>query len=121
MDDFHELTPRIRLIGQCLACILLMQWSHESISHLGNLFSFGNINLGMWSSIITIFFVLGFINAINMIDGHDGLAGLIVLGQAALFAYINLRLQLMMNFDVLIIFISALCVFLAFNLPLSSK
>lgn len=115
MDDFHELTPRTRLIGQCLACLLLMQWGHLSITHLGNLFSFGNINLGMWSFAITIFFVLGFINAINMIDGHDGLAGLIVLGQAVLLAYINLHLQLTMNFYVLMIFISALCVFLVFN------
>lgn len=120
LDDFHELTPRIRLIGQCLACLLLMQWGHLSIMHLGNLFFFGNINLGAWSFIITILFVLGFINAINMIDGHDGLAGLIVLGQAILMAYVNFRLQLMMNLYVLVIFIAVLCVFLAFNLPLSA-
>src|SRR3989338_7073884 len=121
MDDFHELTPRVRLIGQCLATLLLIEWGHLSVVHLGNLFSFGNVNLGMWSLLITIVLVLGFINAINMIDGQDGLAGLVVLGQAFLFACLSYQLHEMHNVYLLILLMSMLCVFLFFNLSFSAK
>ncbi|OGT43863.1 MAG: hypothetical protein A3F13_04630 [Gammaproteobacteria bacterium RIFCSPHIGHO2_12_FULL_40_19] len=118
MDDFRELTPRIRLVGQCLASLLLIEWGHLSVDHLGDLFFFGSVNLGVGSFLFTLFFVLGFINAINMIDGHDGLAGTIVLGQALLFAFLCMHFHQINNAQVLIIFIAMLSVFLMFNLPL---
>lgn len=118
MDDFKELTPRIRLLGQCLASLLLIEWGHLSVDHLGNLFFFGNVNLGVGSFLFTLIFVLGFINAINMIDGHDGLAGTIVLGQALFFAFLSARFHQSNNAYVLIVFIAILFVFLLFNLPL---
>lgn len=121
MDDFHELTPRIRLIGQCLATLLLIEWGHHSINHLGNLFFLGNLSLGIFSIFFTIIFVLGFINSINMIDGHDGLAGLVVFGQAAFLMFFSVHLHLIHNAYVLIIFMSMLCVFLIFNLPLPNR
>ena len=118
MDDFRELTPRIRLVGQCLASLLLIEWGNLSVDHLGNLFFFGNVNLGIGSFIFTLLFVLGFINSINMIDGHDGLAGAIVLGQASFLAFLCVHFQQFHNASVLVIFIAMLCVFLLFNLPL---
>lgn len=121
MDDFRELTPRIRLIGQCLAALLLIEWGHLSINHLGNLFFLGNLNLGVFSIFFTIIFVLGFINSVNMIDGHDGLAGLIVLGQAAFLTFFSLHLNLVHNASVLIVFMAILGVFLIFNLPLLNQ
>ncbi|MCX7120404.1 MAG: MraY family glycosyltransferase [Gammaproteobacteria bacterium] len=119
MDDFKELTPRIRLIGQCIATLLLILWGHISLNHLGNLFFFGNLNLGIgvWSYLLTIFIVLGFINAINMIDGHDGLAGLIVLGEALMLAFYNFRFHQMQNVALLLFFSAVICVFLLFNMP----
>lgn len=118
MDDFKELTPRIRLVGQCLASLALIEWGHLSVDHLGNLFFLGNVNLGVGSFFFTLFFVLGFINAINMIDGHDGLAGTIVLGQALLLVFLCVHFHQVNNAHVLIIFIAMLLVFLLFNLPL---
>lgn len=117
MDDFKELTPRIRLIGQTLAALALVHWGHLTVNQLGNLFFIGNIHLGFFSVPITLLCVLGFINAINMIDGHDGLAGLIVLGQALLFSFLNFYLQQPYNSYLLLIFSAVLCIFLAFNLP----
>jgi UDP-GlcNAc:undecaprenyl-phosphate GlcNAc-1-phosphate transferase len=121
MDDFHELTPRIRLIGQCLAALLLIEWGHHSINHLGNLFFLGNISLGVFSLVFTIIFVLGFINAINMIDGHDGLAGSIIFGQAAFLALFNFELGQNQNMYLLLLFMLALFVFLIFNFPASKR
>ena len=120
VDDFKELTPRIRLIGQCLATLLLIEWGHVSLMHLGNLFSFGNVELGVGivSLSITIFIVLSFINAINMIDGHDGLAGIIVLGQVLVLAFYDWQYHCIQTVCFLMIFAIVLSVFLIFNLPL---
>jgi len=119
MDDFKELTPRVRLVGQCLATLLLIAWGHISLDHLGNLFFFGNLNLGIgvWSYLLTIFIVLGFINAINMIDGHDGLAGLIVLGEALMLSYYNFMFHQMEDASLLLFFAAVLGAFLIFNMP----
>jgi len=121
MDDFRELTPRIRLAGQCLVAFLLIEWGHLSLLHLGNLFFLGDVNLGLASLMITVFFVLGFINAINMIDGHDGLAGLIVVGQASLLMLMNVIFGRVQHVYLLSLLIATLCAFLLFNLPLFFK
>lgn len=117
IDDFRELTPRIRLVGQCLASILLIEWGHLSLDRLGDLFFLGNINLGVASFACTLVFVLAFINAVNMIDGHDGLAGSIIMGQATLLAYVAYHFHAVHNVNVLLIFMAVLFVFLLFNLP----
>lgn len=121
MDDFHELTPRIRLIGQLLAAILLVEWGHLALNHLGDLFFLGSITLGVFSIFFTIIFVVAFINALNMIDGNDGLAGLVVLGQALLLSFWSLHLHQMDNAYLLWILSAALCVFLCFNLPMFQR
>lgn len=121
MDDFHELTPRIRLIGQCVATLLLMELGHLSVMHLGNLFFLGDVNLGWFSLPFTAFFVLGFINSINMIDGNDGLAGMIVLGQALFFIYLGVLFHQVDTIYVLLLLSAPLCVFLQHNLVFSDQ
>lgn len=117
LDDFHELSPRIRLIGQCVASLLLIRWGNASLNHLGNLFFLGPVNLGVWSVIVTIFFVVAFINAVNMIDGCDGLAGLTIFTQALFFMYLCFKYHEQNAFFILAIFVAVLCVFLLFNMP----
>src|SRR3990167_10550626 len=121
VDDFRELAPKIRLLGQFLAGILLIRWGHISVNHLGNLFFLGPMHLGIFSNLLTLFCVLALINAINMIDGHDGLAGLVVLGQAGIFLYFSFEFVLIANTHLLILLIVALIVFLVFNIPLPCR
>lgn len=121
IDDFRELSPRIRLFGQFFVALLLIEWGHLSLTHLGNLFFLGNANLGVYSLFFTILFILAFVNSINMIDGHDGLAGLIALSQAFFIIVFDIRLHQTWNVYLLSIFISVLSTFLFFNLPLLRK
>lgn len=121
LDDFHELTPRIRLMGQCVATLLLMELGHLSVMQLGNLFFLGDVNLGWFSFPFTTFFVLGFVNAINMIDGNDGLAGMIVLGQALFFIYFGVLFHQVDTIYVLLLLSASLCVFLRYNLMVSNQ
>ncbi|OGT25824.1 MAG: hypothetical protein A3I77_00020 [Gammaproteobacteria bacterium RIFCSPLOWO2_02_FULL_42_14] len=118
MDDFRELRPRVRLIGQCLAALMLIQTGQLSIAHLGNLFFFGDVNLGVWSFVITVLFVLSFVNAVNLIDGIDGLAGGVILGQGLLLLIISKSFHAILSGYVLLLFLVAVSVFLAYNFPL---
>lgn len=121
MDDFHELTPRIRLIGQCMAAFFLMELGHLSVLHLGNLFFLGGVDLNWFAFPLTMILVLGFINAVNMIDGNDGLAGMIILGQAIFFILLSIQYHQVNNICLLILFCVTLCVFLRFNFPFLSQ
>ncbi|MCX6223922.1 MAG: undecaprenyl/decaprenyl-phosphate alpha-N-acetylglucosaminyl 1-phosphate transferase, partial [Bacteroidia bacterium] len=70
-DDFHRLRPGIKFLGQILAA---------SLAYYGGLqihvIAFGAtaIHLGILSYFITVFWFLLLINALNLIDGLDGLA-----------------------------------------------
>lgn len=118
VDDFRELSSTLRLLGQLGAGLILALWGDQQVEHLGNLFSLGNIDLGNWSVPFTVLSVMAFLNAMNMVDGQDGLAGGVALGQAGLLAYLSWLLNKPMALYLLIILVSLLIVFLFFNMRL---
>ena len=70
-DDFKRLGPYIKFLIQILAAtIAFIGGVRIEFFHLGSLF----IQAGILSYFITIFWFVFFINAINLIDGLDGLA-----------------------------------------------
>jgi UDP-GlcNAc:undecaprenyl-phosphate GlcNAc-1-phosphate transferase len=101
-----------------LACFFLITWGHHLVENLGNLFFLGDVYLNRWSFPLTAFAVLGFINAMNMIDGQDGLAGGIALCQTALLLILNILLGNIINIMLLAILCVLLITFLLFNMPL---
>jgi len=72
IDDRFSLKPMLKLTGQLLAAGLLI-YSGLIIERITVPF-FGMIELGFFSPIITLFWIVGITNAINLIDGLDGLA-----------------------------------------------
>lgn len=72
-DDIRPLRPRIKLVLQIAAAVIAMYGGH-SISLL-SLPWLGEIRLGLWGLPLTLFWYLGCMNAINLLDGMDGLAG----------------------------------------------
>jgi len=110
IDDFIGIKASIRLLFQGLVTYLFILMCDESIINLGNLAGFGDIQPGIYSTIFTIFCVVGLMNAFNMIDGLNGIC--------ASFALIPM-LILMFFGSVkygLLIPIGALIGFLAYNL-----
>ena len=73
IDDIKELKTSGRLFAQILLSSYMIYETGISIETLGNLFSFGEINLGFMAVPFTIFCVVGIMNAFNMIDGINGL------------------------------------------------
>ncbi|MDF2867384.1 MAG: rfe [Gammaproteobacteria bacterium] len=119
LDDFHELSPRAKLLAQIVASILTIAWGHNQLHSLGNILFIKPLELGYGSLPITVIAVVGIINAYNMIDGIDGLAsgmGLITMGFLCYFAFRGGEIY---SLIILLVFVSSLLSFLCFNFPLN--
>jgi len=73
VDDFVSLKPGAKMAGQIVAAGVVAA-AGLRIDFMGNPFSEGLIMLGLLSVPITITYLVGFANVINLIDGLDGLA-----------------------------------------------
>jgi len=74
LDDLNDLTPGQKFLAQLVAGICMISWGGMTVTHLGNLFGYGQVALHGLAFPITVVCLLGLINAINMADGADGLA-----------------------------------------------
>lgn len=116
LDDFKDLSSKLRLLGQLFAAFLLVSWGQVVLHHLGNIFFMGDLHLGWIALPLTLLIVVTYLNAMNMVDGQDGLAGSIAMGQAILLLMLSFKLNHQMDSQLLIILICILFVFLSFNM-----
>ncbi|WP_019721673.1 glycosyltransferase family 4 protein [Heyndrickxia coagulans] len=72
IDDIRELSPRVKLMGQ-LAAALVVVLSGIHVEFINLPFG-GQLEFGIFSIPLTILWIVGVTNAINLIDGLDGLA-----------------------------------------------
>jgi len=72
-DDLTNLSPGMKLAGQILAAGVVVA-SGLRIEYIGDPLGGGLIGLGLLSIPITLIYIVGFTNVINLIDGLDGLA-----------------------------------------------
>ena len=75
LDDHREISVRIRMIIQIISILIMILFSGVALNDLGNIFNTGLLQLSWWAIPFTIFASVGIINAMNLIDGVDGLAG----------------------------------------------
>ncbi len=73
LDDFADLRARIKLYGQ-IAVALLVMAGGVGIRALAVPFTDMVIQLGYFGPVLTIFWLVGVTNAVNLIDGMDGLS-----------------------------------------------
>jgi len=79
MDDRFNLNFKIRLMAQAIAGLVLIYGSNIRLESFGDILGFGEIPLGILSVPITLFAIVSMVNAFNMIDGMNGVAGGIAL------------------------------------------
>jgi len=116
-DDFHTSKASTRFLAQITATLLIVFWDGTVLESLGNLFGQGDIKLHFWSVPFTLFCIVGVINALNMTDGLDGLAGGIgVIAAGWLIISLLLSIQHTFELNVLLLLAAALSGFLCFNL-----
>lgn len=75
LDDRYSLPYWVRFLFQTGAMLSLMWLDGVRLVDLGRVFSVEVAGLGAWSGFLTVFAGVGVINAVNMVDGMDGLAG----------------------------------------------
>ena len=118
LDDLHDLEPFKKLLAQIVAALFMTSWGLVSIMQLGNLFGFGPMGLREWGIPFTVICVLGIINAVNMTDGVDGLAGGLAAVSAMFFASSAVLLGHAASANLLFVMAAAIAGFLFFNMRL---
>ncbi|MDR1168510.1 MAG: undecaprenyl/decaprenyl-phosphate alpha-N-acetylglucosaminyl 1-phosphate transferase [Heliobacteriaceae bacterium] len=74
VDDVYNLDAKFKLFIQIAITTLVYLLGVQ----INTIPFFGGINLGLWSYPITVLWIVGISNALNFIDGVDGLAGSVV-------------------------------------------
>lgn len=86
-DDIVGLSPTIKFVAQFLSAIIVAVVADIRIENLYGLL--GYFELHYYTSIIlTVFFMVGVMNAFNLIDGIDGLAGTLALICSLTYAFL---------------------------------
>jgi len=75
LDDRHELSSLPKFLFQIAAAAVLAISGDALLTHLGPLMTPHLFTLGRWAIPLTVFALVGVMNAINLSDGLDGLAG----------------------------------------------
>jgi UDP-GlcNAc:undecaprenyl-phosphate/decaprenyl-phosphate GlcNAc-1-phosphate transferase len=116
LDDLYQLSVRSRFVAQALVVLICMVMLGEvQLTSVGNLLGLGDIQSGYAAIPLTIFCIVGVLNAFNFIDGIDGLAGglaIIALSAFGAVAFVGNRLG---AFTLLVPLIGIVLGFLSFN------
>ena len=78
LDDIYDLRWWWRILAQAVAALIMVYVGDVRVEQLGRAFGLDDLSLGALSAPFTVFATVGLINAINMIDGADGIAGTLV-------------------------------------------
>ena len=114
LEDYHRaLSPKARLLLQTIAALSAIWLTGSVVTYLGL-----GITMPYWLGILfSTFAIVGMMNAVNIIDGFNGLASgviLLILLSFGLTAYMNQNTDML---QLIVITIGAVLGFLALNFP----
>lgn len=115
LDDVHELSSTSRFIAQILASLVMVYYGGVALYSLGNLVGSGAVMLGVVAVPVTVFATVGVINAMNMVDGMDGLAGTLFLVAFGALAWVSGNSGVRADQPILIMIMLGVSCFLLFN------
>ena len=114
-DDIFQLRARWKMVGQFGIAFLAISLGFEI--NLVQIPFLQTVNLGFWSLPLTVFWIVGVMNAVNLIDGLDGLASglsVVALSFMAVICWWMSQLTLLL---LIIILIGVTLGFWSFNRP----
>lgn len=116
LDDRFDLNWKLRIGAQALAAIIMMYIGGVSVQQLADVVGVHSFPIGILSLPVTVFVVVGMINALNMSDGVDGLAGGQALVSILLFACFALYAGNVLTAERLLTTAGAIVGFLIWNM-----
>jgi UDP-GlcNAc:undecaprenyl-phosphate GlcNAc-1-phosphate transferase len=117
LDDRFDLPALARLLAQATAVLLMIVGADVVVLNLGDALGSGSGWLGGGSGIFTFLIVLTAINALNMFDGSDGVAGGQVLIGLVFLAFLSIMSGTLRQLDLVLCLTGCVLGFLAFNWP----
>lgn len=91
-DDIYVITPKAKLMGQIVAGLIMIVFADVRITNLQGIMSIGELPY-IASLLLTLFIYVAITNAVNLMDGIDGLAaslGIVAcLGFGVYFIHLN--------------------------------
>ena len=111
LDDITQCTARFKLTVQILIACILYKYGFQ-IERIGDL-----IELGNFSILLTILWIVGITNAINLIDGMDGLAPGIIFFSCLTLVFVYLERQIVGASFLAVILAGSVLGFFFFNFP----
>src|SRR5699024_3016072 len=67
-DDMYDLTAKVKFVVQIAVAVMIVLWGGLQVEFINLPFG-GQVEFGVLSSVITILWIVGIMNAINFIDG----------------------------------------------------
>ena len=116
LDDKYDVRWYWRILAQVVAALVMVYVGGVQVQQLGPVFGLGEMSLGRLSVPFTVFATVGLINAINMSDGADGLAGLLVAAALVMLMAAAMYSGNTVVAERLMIMIGAVVAFLAYNM-----
>ena len=112
-DDRAHLRPTVRLLLSIMLCILIVNLLPDSVvSYFDFTFVSGRVSISGWDLLFTIMALAGFVYAVNMTDGMNGLT----IGMGLIWSLLLLAYAPPQAMPLLIALIGCLVVALIFNL-----
>lgn len=113
-DDFKNLSPKVKFLGQVFSVGLILSHTEFQIHSLHGFMGINELG-NIPSYLLSGFLFLGFINAFNLIDGIDGNASIVGIVISVTMGLIFYELDMHFYLGICIVLVSTLFAFLRFN------
>lgn len=120
LDDKFDLPPGVRFLAQIIAALVMTVGAGVIATNLGPVFFDEQVDLGQFAVLFTILVVGSSINAFNMFDGSDGVAGGQALACLMCFATAEVLAGQADHLPLIAVLSGSILGFLVFNLPFAS-
>jgi UDP-GlcNAc:undecaprenyl-phosphate GlcNAc-1-phosphate transferase len=116
LDDIYGIRAIIKLAVQLMVAIIIMAFGFV-FRKISVPWGTGLLDLGLFSYPLTLLWIIGITNSINLIDGMDGLAGGVTFISAFAFALFALAAKNMISAEICFAIMGSVAGFLLYNLP----
>ena len=114
-DDIWHIRPAIKFSGEIAAALIFILYGGTELKGFGDLIGIGPLETGMFAVPVTVFCMIGVMNALNLSDGLDGLAGGLSAIACIFLAYFSLQSGHWFNLALSVSLFGCLIGFLYFN------